>query len=373
MNYIDEFRDPAVAARFFRKISDQCAVLAERGRRVKIMEICGSHTMAIGRFGIREKMPGNVELISGPGCPVCVTDPGYIDTAVALAQKDIILVTFGDMMRVPGSSMDLTECRAEGGDVRVCYSPAAAIEIAFENPDRQVVLLGIGFESTIAPIVAMIELALTRKVKNLSILTAFKLVPPAMRALLSDDDVKIDAFLCPAHVSTIIGSRAYETIVAEYHMPCVIAGFEPLDILYGTSALLDQLINNEARVENLYSRVVRPDGNRKAQELIAKYLESVDVAWRGMGVIPSSGLGIRKNFCFLDAEKRHGIPVKAGATHPGCRCGDVIKGKIRPTGCGLFGETCTPDHPVGPCMVSAEGTCSAYFKYRQPDEALAGR
>ncbi len=367
MNYIDGFRDPEVAAKFFDLIAKQCSVLAVQGRRVNIMEICGSHTMAIGRYGIREMLPDNVELISGPGCPVCVTDPGYIDAAVALAKKGVIVATFGDMMRVPGSETDLAECRAEGGDVRVCYSPAGAIDLARENPQHQVVFLGIGFETTIAPVVRVIDLAVKNRVKNLSILTAFKLVPPALKALLVDRETGIDAFLCPAHVSAIIGSRVYEPIASDYRVPCVIAGFEPLDILYGTHGILNQLIRNEACVENLYARVVRPEGNRKAQECIAKYLESVDAVWRGIGIIPSSALGLRAEYSVFDAEKRFGMPVKKGKTHAGCRCGDVIKGKIRPTLCGLFGTACTPDHPIGPCMVSAEGTCSAYFKYRLTD------
>jgi len=363
MKYIDDFRDPAVAARFFQQIAEQSAVLAERGRRVNIMEICGSHTMAIGRYGIREMLSGNVDLISGPGCPVCVTDPGYIDTAVALAKKGVIIATFGDMIRVPGSDTDLTECRAEGGDVRVCYSPVAAVELALKNPGREVVFLAIGFETTIAPVVSIVEMALKKGLKNISILTAFKLVPPALEALLTDKEISIDAFLCPSHVSAIIGSRVYDPIASGYHVPCVIAGFEPLDILYGTAGILSQLINGEARVENLYTRVVRPDGNRKAQELIAKYLESVDAYWRGLGVIPGSGLGLREKFASFDAERRFGMPVQPGRLPAGCRCGDVIKGKIRPPECGLFAKVCTPDHPVGPCMVSSEGTCAAYFKY----------
>lgn len=372
MKYIDGFRDPVVATQFFRLIADQSKILAERNRRVNIMEICGSHTMAIGRYGIRGLLPANVGLISGPGCPICVTDPGYIDTAVALAKRGMIIATFGDMMRVPGSDTDLTVCRAEGGDVRVCFSPAAAVDLARDNPDRHVVFLGIGFETTIATVVSMVDMALKRGVNNLSLLTAFKLVPPALKALLTDEEISIDAFLCPAHISAIIGSRAYEPIVSEHHVPCVIAGFEPLDILHGTNGILSQLINEDARVENLYARVVRPEGNHKAQGYIAHYLESVDAVWRGFGVIPASGLGLREEFSDFDAEKRFDMPVQMGRQHAGCGCGDVIKGKIRPPECRLFGGACTPDHPIGPCMVSAEGTCSAYYKYRLPDDSMPG-
>ncbi len=372
MNYIDGFRNPDVAAQFVRLISEQGRALAAQGRRVHIMEVCGSHTMAIGRYGIRELLPENVELISGPGCPVCVTDPGYIDTAIALAGRGAILATFGDMIRVPGSDSDLTACRTEGGDVRVCYSPSAAVEIAQSHPDRDVVFLAIGFETTIVPVVSIVDEALRAGVHNVSLLTAFKLVPPALHALLADKEIQIDAFLCPAHVSAIIGANAYAPFATDYHVPCVVAGFEPLDILYGVHGILGQVLKHEASVENQYARVVRPEGNPKAQARIAQYLEPVDAVWRGIGVIPASGLGLRPEFAAYDAEKKHGVTVKPGRQHAGCRCGDVIKGKLRPTACPLFSKVCTPDNPVGPCMVSAEGTCAAYFKYTLREERQGG-
>ena len=369
MNYIDGFRNPQVAALFVQRIAEQGRALAEQGRRVHIMEVCGSHTMAIGRYGIRPLLPANVELISGPGCPVCVTDPGYIDTALALARRGAVIATFGDMVRVPGSDSDLTACRSQGGDVRVCYSPSSAIDLAKSHPDREVVFLAIGFETTIAPVVSLVAEAVREGVKNLSLLTAFKLVPPALRALLKDPEIRIDAFLCPAHVSAIIGARAYVPIAAEFGVPCVISGFEPLDILYGVHGILAQVLNHEAKVENQYSRVVRPEGNLKAQSIIAQYLEPVDAAWRGLGMIQASGLGLRSAFANYDAEKRFEMPVHPGKQHAGCLCGDVIKGKLRPTACALFAKVCTPDHPIGPCMVSAEGTCAAYFKYGMAEEA----
>ncbi len=372
MKYIDGFRDPDVAAQFVRLIVEQGRELAAQGRRAHIMEVCGSHTMAIGRYGIRELLPENVELVSGPGCPVCVTDPGYIDTAIALAAKGVILATFGDMIRVPGSASDLTGCRTAGGDVRVCYSPDAAVELARSHPDREVVFLAIGFETTIVPVVSIVEEALRAGVRNVSLLTAFKLVPPALRALLADTEIRIDAFLCPAHVSAVIGSQAYEPFAADYRVPCVVAGFEPLDILYGVHGILGQLLRGEARVDNQYARVVRPGGNPKAQARMAQYLEPVDAAWRGLGVIPASGLGLRPEFAAYDAEKKFGTPVRPGRLHAGCRCGEVIKGKLRPTECPLFSTVCTPDQPVGPCMVSAEGTCAAYFKYALRDERRGG-
>ena len=372
MNYIDGFRDPDVAAQFVRLIAEQGCELSAQGRRIHIMEVCGSHTMAIGRYGIRQLLPDNVELISGPGCPVCVTDPGYIDAAIALAGQGAILATFGDMIRVPGSDSDLTECRSAGGSVEVCYSPSAAVDLARNHPDREVVFLAIGFETTIAPVVSLVGEAQAAGVSNLSLLTAFKLVPPALRALLTDKEIKIDAFLCPAHVSAIIGSKAYEPFAAEFHVPCVVAGFEPLDILYGVHGILGQALKNEASVENQYARVVRSEGNPVAQARIAKYLEPVDASWRGLGVIPASGLGLRPEFAAYDAEKKLGVPVRPGRLHPGCLCGEVIKGKLRPTSCPLFGKACNPDHPVGPCMVSAEGTCAAYFKYGLPGERQGG-
>ena len=372
MNYIDAFRDPDVAAQFVRLIAEQGRELAANGRHMHIMEVCGSHTMAIGRYGIRQLLPDNVELISGPGCPVCVTDPGYIDAAIALAGQGAVLATFGDMIRVPGSDSDLTECRSAGGTVEVCYSPSAAVDLARNHPDREVVFLAIGFETTIAPVVSLVGEAQSAGVNNLSLLTAFKLVPPALRALLTDREIKIDAFLCPAHVSAIIGSKAYEPFAAEFHVPCVVAGFEPLDILYGVHGILSQALKNEAHVDNQYARVVRPEGNPVAQARIAKYLEPVDASWRGLGVIPASGLGLRPEFAAYDAEKKLRVPVRSGRLHPGCLCGEVIKGKLRPTSCPLFGKACNPDHPVGPCMVSAEGTCAAYFKYGLPGERQGG-
>ena len=369
MNYIDGFRDPEAAAELVRRIAAQGRALAVADRTVHIMEVCGSHTMAIGRYGLRPLLPECVELVSGPGCPVCVTDPGYIDAAIELAKRGAIIATFGDMVRVPGSSSSLTACRTAGGDVRVCYSPSAALALARDNPQREVVFLAVGFETTIAPLASLVGEAARDGLLNLSLLTAFKRVPPALRALLADPDIQIDAFLCPAHVSAIIGARAYEPFAADYHVPCVIAGFEPLDILYGVHGILEQLLAREAKVVNQYARVVRPDGNLLAQEQIARYFEPVDAVWRGMGVIPGSGLGLRPAYAAFDASRKFALPVSAGHQHAGCRCGDVIKGKLRPTGCGLFAKACTPDSPVGPCMVSAEGTCAAYFKYELREAA----
>lgn len=363
MNYIQGFRNPAAAATIQGRLAELAAGLQPAGRRVNVMEVCGTHTMAIARYGIRDVLPANVELISGPGCPVCVTPASYIDVAIALAEKGMIVVSFGDMLAVPGANSTLAECRARGGTVEVCYNPMRAVELAETNPTREVVFLAIGFETTIAPVICLVDQAERRSLKNLSLLTAFKLVPPALHALLSDPSIRIDAFLCPAHVSAIIGADAYLPFAEQYRVPCVVAGFEPLDILYGMQGILEQIQRGVAEVANEYARVVTPGGNRKAQEIMATYLQPVDAAWRGIGVIPQSGLGLKTEYAAYDAERRHGMTVELGNENPACSCGEVLKGKMKPPACALFGTGCTPDHPVGPCMVSAEGTCAAYYKY----------
>lgn len=368
MRYIEAFRNPAAAKVERALIDDLATKLKAAGRTASIMEVCGTHTMAISRFGIRSILPENVELISGPGCPVCVTPPGYIDASIELTRRGCIVVTFGDMLAVPGSSSSLTMCRAEGCVVEPCYSPALALEIAKAQPGKQVVFLAIGFETTIAPVVSIVETAIERHIENVSLLTSFKLVPPALAALMADKEMKIDAFLCPAHVSAIIGADAYRPFAQDAPpgrrgVPCVIAGFEPLDILAGIAGILEQMVGGTACVDNQYSRVVKPKGNPVAQELMAKYLQPVDAAWRGLGEVPASGLGLRPEYAAFDAVQKHGIHVSGGKEPAGCLCGEVIKGKIKPTSCKLFGKGCTPDKPVGPCMVSVEGTCSAYFKY----------
>ena len=361
MKYIDGFRNGDAAAALRRRIERLAGELP--GRDVAIMEVCGSHTMAIARYGIRQVIPKHVRLVSGPGCPVCVTGPGYIDAAMELARAGTLIATFGDMMNVPGSDGCLADVRAEGSDVEVCYSPSVAIELALNHPGREVVFLAIGFETTVPPVVSLVNAARKRNIPNLSLLTAFKLVPPALRILLDDPEVRIDAFLCPAHVSAIIGPEAYEPFAGEDGVPCIIAGFEPLDILLGVDGILQRIVAGKRGVENQYSRVVKPGGNKKAQALMETYLEPVDALWRGLGVLPASGLALRAQFAGYDAEKRHGIDIGPGKHHPGCRCGDVLKGKCLPPDCPMFGHPCNPDHPVGPCMVSSEGSCSAHYKY----------
>ncbi len=363
MKYIDGFRDPAAASAFRAKLEEHGKELSDAGRSVCIMEVCGSHTMAIARFGIRSLLPDCVDLVSGPGCPVCVTPPGYIDAAIELAGRGVIIATFGDMLNVPGSDSSLAEARADGARIEVCYSPLRAVELALENPDSEVVFLAIGFETTIAPVISIVKQAAASYAANVSLLTAFKLVPPALDALLTDPDLAIDAFLCPAHVSAIIGSNAYEPVVKEYGKICIVAGFEPLDIMMGIDRIVELAAAGKVACENQYSRVVTPEGNPIALQLMNDLLEPEDAYWRGVGVIPASGLKLKHAYAPYDAQVKFGISVEPGKEHPGCLCGSVIKGSHKPDQCSFFGKACTPDAPVGPCMVSAEGTCAAYYKY----------
>jgi hydrogenase expression/formation protein HypD len=363
MKYIDGFRNPGAAKQLRERITNLAEKLKSAGRTASIMEVCGTHTMAIARFGIRDILPDNIDLISGPGCPVCVTEPGYIDAVIKLAEKNAIIVTFGDMINVPGSDNTLAQCRAKGASIEVSYSPSSAITLAQQHPDREIVFLAIGFETTIAPVTTLVETAVDKNIRNLSLLTAFKLVPPALKALMTDPDLKIDAFLCPAHVSAIIGANAYIPYSGRNGVPCVIAGFEPLDILLGIEGILEQLVKGKSEVENQYSRVVKPEGNIKARNLMEKYLQPVDARWRGLGLVSNSGLKIRREYETIDAEKKHSISIQKGKEPAGCLCGDVIKGKLKPTACPLFAKACTPEHAIGPCMVSSEGSCAAYFKY----------
>jgi len=362
MKYITGFREPRAAAAITRRILE-LRRKAQDGGPVRVMEVCGSHTMAIGKYGIRGLVADALDLGSGPGCPVCVTDAGYIDAALRLAARGAAIYTFGDMLKVPGSASSLAAERAGGAEINVCYSPREALQAAADAPGKEIVFLAVGFETTIAPILSVLEQAAALDLKNLSFLTAFKTVVPAMRALAADPAVRIHGFLCPAHVSAMIGAAAYEEIAQGFALPCVIAGFEPLDILLALQGILEQLARGEARVDNQYSRVVTREGNRKAWSLIERYLAPADASWRGIGVIDQSGLGLRREYARWDAAARHGILVASGSAAPGCRCGEVLKGMIKPTECGLFARACTPEQAVGPCMVSSEGTCSAYYKY----------
>jgi hydrogenase expression/formation protein HypD len=362
MRYLDGFRDPRAAAALRVEIHTAARGALARRPEITIMEVCGSHTMAIARYGIRDALPCGVRLVSGPGCPVCVTVPGYIDAAIALARRDVRIVTFGDLLNVPGSASTLGRCRAEGGTIEIVYGPAQALKTARAHPDRPAVFLAVGFETTIGPVLSLVDRAREGRINNLSLLTAFKLVPPALHALLADPAVRVDAFLCPAHVSAVIGSEPYAPFAAR-GTPCVIAGFEPLDILYGILGILRQIADGKAEVENQYARVVRPGGNPKIQALMARLAEPVAAAWRGLGTIPASGLALRGAEAGYDAARRFGLTLERGFEPPGCACGDVITGKRAPADCPLFGTACSPEHPVGPCMVSSEGSCAAEYRY----------
>lgn len=333
-------------------------------RPVQIMEVCGTHTVSIFRHGLRTLLPATMRLVSGPGCPVCVTAQRHIDAAIQLSAIDrVIIATYGDMVRVPGARGSLERSRSEGADVRVVASARTALRLAERQPDRQVVFIAVGFETT-APATAAAVLEADRLgINNFSILAAHKVVVPAMMALLSAGDVPLDGFLCPGHVSVIIGVEAYRPVVVRYRVPCVIAGFEPTDIGRALIALLRQIRDGEARLENEYRAAVCVDGNTVAQQLMHRVFETADAPWRALGVIPLSGLALRAAFQRFDALVRFGVSLGEDADHPGCRCGEVIQGKTTPDECPLFGTVCTPMSPLGPCMVSSEGTCSAWYKY----------
>ncbi len=363
MKYLDEYKNQGAAEQISKQIKLLSDKLYVKDKKINIMEVCGSHTMAIARYAIRELLPENISLISGPGCPVCVTDTGYIDAAIELAEKGVIITTFGDMINVPGTKKTLAICRSEGCKVEICYSPLNAIEIAEKNINKEVVFLAIGFETTMAPNIAMLEIASKKNLKNISILTAFKLIPPALEALSMDPEISIDAFLCPAHVSAIIGVKAYEPFVQKHKIPCLIASFEPVDIMLGIQGILQQLADKDPHLENQYARVVKYNGNEIAQQLFNKYLEEYDASWRGIGKIPKSGLKLKKEFAYFDASAKHDVKIAVGKPNKACRCGDVLKGKINPSECPMFAKKCTPMNPVGPCMVSSEGSCAAYYKY----------
>lgn len=346
---------------------NKIAELAQRvARKVTFMEVCGTHTMAISRSGLRPLLPSNVRLISGPGCPVCVTDTGYIDAAIELARRpEVIVTTFGDLVRVPGSGSSLERERAAGAAVRVVYSPADALALAREHPSKRVVFLGVGFETTAPTVAATIKRAAEEGVMNFSVLCAHKTMPRAMEALLKDQEVKIDGFICPGHVSVVTGAKIYRFIPERYGIPCVVSGFEPGDVMKSVAMLLGQLAEGRATVEIEYSRSVTEDGNRLAQQLIAEVFEECDAVWRGIGIIPGSGLAIRPQFARWDAGKVFAVRFRESRPHPGCRCGDVLRGVLTPPDCKLFATVCTPSNPVGPCMVSSEGACAASYRYER--------
>lgn len=359
MKYIAEYRDGQLAQKMLQSLR-----VRVRGRPVmRFMEVCGTHTVSIFRSGLRTALPREIALLSGPGCPVCVTAQKDIDKAIEIAAKpDTILVTFGDMLKVPGTRSSLQAERAKGADVRIVYSPADALAVARSNRDKKVIFFGVGFETTIPAIALTVKDAYCQRVENFFVLSVHKVMPPPLKALL-DGGVALDGFLLPGHVSTIIGSRSYSFLATTYHVPSVISGFEPLDILQSISMLVDQVIGGKAEVETQYRRVVRDEGNPLAQAAIAEVFEPADAFWRGIGEIPLSGLRLRERYATLDAERVFDIDVSYSKEPAGCSCGEMLRGVKDPYQCKLFAKACTPDHPIGPCMVSSEGTCSAYYHY----------
>jgi len=358
MKFIDEFRDAGLA----RKLAYRIATISTRPAR--LMEFCGGHTVAIMRNGIRQLLPPRIEMLSGPGCPVCVTSNHDIDKAIALASlPDVIITTFGDMLKVPGSYSSLQEARAAGGDIRIVYSAQDALRAARENPHRPVIFLGVGFETTAPTIASVVLLAEKEKMDNFSVLCQLKLTPPAMQALLDLGETRLNGIICPGHVSAIIGTRPYEAYVKDYGVACVVAGFEPVDILQAVEMLVQQVEDGVARVEIAYTRGVRPEGNLKALELMNNVFDTAEACWRGIGDIPQSGLKLKKKYACYDADLQFQIKLPQVREHAGCRCGEILRGAIRPYDCGLFGKVCTPENPVGPCMVSSEGSCAAYYQY----------
>jgi len=333
------------------------------GRRINIMEVCGTHTVSIFRNGIRSVLPKNLKLLSGPGCPVCVTDQGYIDRVLEIADRDeCIIATYGDMMRVPGRAGSL-ETKQRKANVQVVLSSEDALELAKANPDKTVVFLAVGFETTTPATAVAVKEAAEQSIENFFILCGHKVVVPAMRALLSGKNDKIDAFLCPGHVSAIIGYGAFAEIVTDFGRPCVVVGFEPVQIMEGLADICRQLSDNKPELKSLYHAVVTEEGNVAAQKIIDEVFEAADGYWRGIGKIEMSSLKLRAQYERFDALKRFGMTDSPADDIPGCRCGEILCGLIDPPQCGLFGKSCTPQKPVGTCMVSSEGTCSAWYKY----------
>lgn len=359
MNLLNKFKDPELCLNILEQIK------AELQGEFRFMEVCGTHTVAIFQSGIRTLLPEEIVHLSGPGCPVCVTHDREIAAYLSLAEKDVTIATFGDLIKVPGpGGKNLKMAQAEGAKIKVVYSAFDALNIAVNNPHEQVVFLGVGFETTAPTIAATIKLAKEQGVKNFSVLCFHKLVPPALKALAADKDIRVDGLLLPGHVSTIIGLEPYLFLAEDFAMPGVIGGFEPLDILQAILIMIRQKNNGAAEVVNNYKRAVSDQGNPKAVDTMYQVFESTDALWRGLGVIPGSGLYIRQEYSDFDASLIFDQSLPQVDEIPGCKCGEVLKGLISPDKCPLFGTRCTPAKPVGPCMVSTEGSCAAYYKYR---------
>lgn len=361
---------PGTAAAWVARIRRK---VEEAGRPVRLMEFCGTHTMAIARSGLRGLLRGAVELVSGPGCPVCVTADGEIDRMLAYCDvPGAIVATYGDLLRVPGSRSSLARRRAEGADVRMVYSALDALELARENPDRPVIFLAVGFETTAPAAALAVQAAREEGLGNFFVHSAHKRTPAAMRALLEAGDLRLDGILCPGHVSAVLGAEAFAFLPAEYGVPAAVAGFEPLDILLAVDHLVDAALSlRPPDLWNGYARWVRPGGNRKAQALLEAVFRPCEASWRGLGLLPDSGFRLREEFAEFDAAIRFPAAVEEARGRPGCRCGDVLRGLLSPAECPLFGTGCRPDRPVGPCMVSSEGACAAWYRYGPGEEGTA--
>lgn len=358
MKHVDEYRD--------RTLIEPLAAELQRAvsKPVRLMEICGTHTMAIFRSGIRSILPAGMEIVSGPGCPVCVTSAAHMDAFISLADvPGVRLAIFGDLFRVPGSNGSLAHASSRGAKVEIVYSSMDALDIASRHPEDLVVFLGVGFETTTPGIAATILAAQRQGIDNFCVFSTHKVIPEALDVLLQDPDLQINALLCPGHVSAIIGAAAYQRFVDRYHLACVVAGFEPADLLNGLIRLARQIGEDRPAVDNIYPRVVSWEGNHRALAMVDEVFEATDSQWRGLGVIPGSGLKIRERYRDFDAEQRLAIVVTEVPEPKGCLCGQILKGQTIPPHCPLYGTRCTPASPVGPCMVSSEGTCAAYYKY----------
>ncbi|MFC1958186.1 hydrogenase formation protein HypD [Chloroflexota bacterium] len=358
MRFIDEYRDAELGKKLIERIHRRSI------KPVRLMEFCGGHTVTIFKHGIRQLLPPTMEMLSGPGCPVCVTANADLDKAIVLAHlPDVIITTFGDMLKVPGSYSSLQQAKAEGGDIRIVYSTQDALDIARRNPAKSVIFIGIGFETTAPTVAASILEAAQEGIDNYYILSLHKLCPPVIKALLDSGEVRLDGLVCPGHVSAIIGSNPYLFVPRDYGIGCAVSGFEPLDILLCIDMLVAQIESGEPEVEIAYRRGVKPDGNQRALEIMGSVFEPCEADWRGIGIIPGSGLTLRKEYHRFDAEQAFKIELKPPREPEGCLCGDILRGVKTPLDCNLFRRVCTPEHPVGPCMVSSEGSCATYYHY----------
>lgn len=353
-----------------KDITDHLVLLANKiahrkGKKIRIMEVCGTHTVEFARSGITQLLSDSLDLRSGPGCPVCVTDQQDLDRIIALAAiKNTVIVTFGDLVRVPGSSTSLEKEKARGAHIHICYNPMEALNICEKYPGKEIILLGVGFETTIPLLAYTVLQAEQRKLRNFSIITAIKIINPALHALFEKQDHHLDGLILPGHVAAILGRQNFDYLAADYHLPATITGFQPLDLLTGLYSLLEDINNNNPKVTNLYKHVVKEEGNIKAKQIMYRVFQEEQAArWRGLGVIPGSSLELKPEFRHLDAGSRFKIKVRPSNDLSPCRCGEIITGKISPFECPLFNQSCTPANPIGPCMVSAEGACSTYHKF----------